>query len=122
MQSATQTLVEAVDALTDIVDSSNTAKVEIAMDAVASALIRAKAFRRPRQGNGADPSLAKVLSDFVENDLASPFSITLCDEITTLLEFKDYEGYSEKYVGERLSGLLSDLQDELQKTVEKLRA
>lgn len=110
----------AVDSLGGIEDLANTASVEVTLDAVASAFARLRRPRSRRAAQTSATSLTEVLTQFVEDGVLDPVVISLCDEITALFEFKDYESYSEEYVSNRLSILLSDLQDELQQALSTL--
>jgi hypothetical protein len=112
---------QAIEALIYIKEPSNTAYVEVAMDAVASALLTVMRGGSVKLREARKVNLGDVLSELVENDLADPIVVTLCDEIETLIKFKDYEGYREEYVSERIASLLSDLKDELDKTIRSLR-
>jgi hypothetical protein len=111
---------EAVEALDNVFDLTDTADIEVKLDAVASALLKLNPRRRAKKSRK-EEELADVLSRFVEDELADPTTITLCDEIRKVIEFKDYEGYSDEYISERLGALLSDLANELKPTIDKLR-
>ncbi len=113
---------DAVQSLTDIADLADTAHVEVTLDTVASAFSKLKGQRRASAHDTSQISLAEVLSRFVEDGLTDPVALSYCDEITNLIEFKDYEGYSEDYVADRLEGLLNDLHDELHRTLENIRS
>ena len=109
---------EAVRALSDV-DFGNAAAVDVQLDAVTSAFM--DLMSRKKEKSEA-PTLANVLSDFVENDIISPSAVNLADEIENLVETKDYEGYSEEYLREALEELIGNLEGELEKAIEHLRS
>jgi hypothetical protein len=107
-----------VDSLGNL-DFSDTADVEVQLDAVASALLD---LRDIPKGKQKAKDLSEVLASFVEDELLDPNVVAIADEIDNLIRTKDYEGYSEGYVEEQLESLVSDLQDELLSLLEGLEA
>ncbi len=108
---------EVVEGL-DNVDFSDTAAVEIKLDSVASALLD---LQEKAENEQAAKTLSDVLSALVENGEAiDPIAITIADEIVHFIRTKDYEGYSDKYVANRLESLISDLKHELESALNNL--
>jgi hypothetical protein len=112
---------EQIDSLEDPYDAADTAAVEVQLDAVATALARVHARERRKSVSESDEDLATVLSNFVEAGLIKPAAITIYEEIENVICLKDYEGYSDEYVKERLQALLSDLADALRPAIKALR-
>ena len=105
-----------VDSLGNL-DFSDTADVEVQLDAVASALLNLRDVPKKKQKA---KNLSEVLASFVEDELLDRNVVAIADEIDNLIRTKDYEGYSEGYVEEQLERLVSDLQDELLSLLEGL--
>lgn len=109
-----------IASLEDPYDPSDTAAVEVQLDALATALAQLRPRKSRKNAPQSEEELSDVLSRFVESDLVDASAITIYDEIDNVIRLKDYEGYSDEYVSQRLGALLSDLADELRPAIEKL--
>ncbi len=109
-----------IASLEDPYDPSDTAAVEVQLDALATALAQLRPRKSRKNAPQSEEKLSDVLSRFVESDLVDASAITIYDEIDNVIRLKDYEGYSDEYVSQRLGALLSDLADELRPAIEKL--
>jgi hypothetical protein len=117
-----KTVEQVIDSLTKV-DFTDTAEIEVQLDAVASALLKLKesAQQRLSKKTGA-PDLGEILSLFIEDGELRPVALSDYDVINSLMLNKEYEGYSEDYLSERLEGLLTDFANELKSTIKKLHS
>jgi predicted DNA-binding protein (UPF0251 family) len=112
---------EQIASLEDPYDPSDTAAVEVQLDTIATTFSQLRP-RKPRKSTSqSQEELRDVLARLAEGGLVDAMAITIYDEIDNVIRLKDYEGYSDDYVSERLGALLSDLADELRPAIEKLQ-
>lgn len=111
---------EQIDSLEDPYDASDTAAVEIQLDTLATALADLWPRKKRRNISQSDEELTDVLSRLVESGLIDANAIPIYDEIDNVIRLKDYEGYSDEYVSQRIGALMSDLADKIRPAVEKL--
>ncbi len=114
---------EALESFEDPYDPSDTASVEVLLDTMATALVRLWPRQRQRKKSAktSEEELNDVLARLIEDGLVESNAIAILDEIDNVIRMKDYEGYSDEYVSERLGALLSDLADEIRPPIEQLR-
>jgi uncharacterized protein YciW len=115
-----QPLRDAIDSLDGWEDAGITA-LDVQLDTLASALSELQSKRQKRKTlKHKDPTLSDELAALQENDLSEPVPVALADEIAELIRTKDYVGYAEGYVEERLSELVGELCSELNELIERL--
>jgi hypothetical protein len=111
------TLIKAVDALADISDFSDTASVDVKMDVVAAALVATPLIKRTAAKTLKGEGLYDVLQYLVRSDLIDDQVLDACDEITSLIEYKDYEGMTDEELSEELEVLVESFRQLLHSAI-----